>query len=82
MAKNNNRTVYKRSDGNWANKKNGNSRASTLHKTQKDAENTARTMLKNDGGGELTTKGVNGKIRSKDTIAPGNDPYPPKDKEH
>jgi hypothetical protein len=39
-------------------------------------------MLKNQGGGELTTKGTDGKIRSKDTIPPGNDPYPPKDTEH
>jgi len=39
-------------------------------------------MLINQGGGELTTKGVNGTIRSKDTIAPGNDPNPPRDKEH
>jgi hypothetical protein len=38
-------------------------------------------MLKNQGGGELTTKGVDGRIRSKDTIAPGKDPNPPKDKE-
>lgn len=39
-------------------------------------------MLKNQGGGELITKGLNGKFRSKDTIAPGNDPCPPKDKEN
>ncbi len=39
-------------------------------------------MLGNSGGGELITKGRNGKIRSKDTIKPGNDPNPPKDKEH
>ena len=39
-------------------------------------------MLKNQGGGELITKGLDGKIRSKDTIPPGNDPNPPKDKEH
>jgi hypothetical protein len=39
-------------------------------------------MLQNQGGGELITKGVDGKIRSKDTISPGNDPNPPKDKEH
>jgi len=39
-------------------------------------------MLKNQGGGELTIKAKNGKIRSKDTIYPGNDPFPPKDKEH
>jgi hypothetical protein len=49
---------------------------------KKEAEQAAREMLTNQGGGELTTKGVDGKIRSKDTIAPGKDPNPPKDKEH
>ena len=34
------------------------------------------------GGGELTTMGIHGKIVSKDTIAPGNDPCPPRDREH
>lgn len=82
MAKNSGRTVSRRSDGNWANKRNDADRASTLHDTQKQAEAAARSMLKNQGGGELTTKGLDGKIRSKDTIAPGHDPNPPKDKEH
>ncbi len=76
------RMVYKRSDGTWANKRNDSNKASSLHKTQKDAENSAREMLKNQGGGELITKGRDGKIRSKDTIPPGNDPNPPKDKEN
>ncbi len=76
------RTVYRREDGTWANKRNDSSRASSLHDTQREAENAARGMLRNQGGGELTTKGVDGQIRSKDTIAPGNDPNPPKDKEH
>lgn len=39
-------------------------------------------MLKNQGGGELTIAGRDRKFRSKDTIKPGNDPCPPKDKEH
>ena len=39
-------------------------------------------MLRNQGGGERTTMGLDGKIKSKDTIALGNDPCPPKDKEH
>ncbi len=82
MSKKNDRTVYKRDDGNWINKRNDSDRASGLHSTQKQAEQEARQMLKNSGGGELTTKGLDGKIRSKDTIAPGNDPNPPKDKEH
>ena len=82
MSKKNDRIVFKTTDGDWANKKNIADKASSLHSTQKDAEDAARQMLKNQGGGELTTKGLDGKIRSKDTIAPGNDPNPPKDKEH
>jgi hypothetical protein len=81
MSKQNNRIVYKTKDGDWANKKNNADKASSLHKTQKEAEDAARTMLKNQGGGELTTKGLDGKIRSKDTIA-SKDLNPPKDKEH
>lgn len=76
------RSVYLRPDGNWANKRNDTDKASSLHTTQKEAEQAAREMLKNQGGGELTTMGRNGQIRSKDTIDPGNDPNPPKDKEH
>ena len=80
--KSNNRTVFQNADGDWANKKNSASKAASLHDTQKQAEQAAREMLKNSGGGELTTKGVDGKIRSKDTIPPAKDPNPPKDKEH
>lgn len=82
MSKGRDRTVSRRPDGNWENKRNDSSRAGSLHRTQKDAENSARDMLKKSGGGELTTKGTNGQIRSKDTIAPGNDPLPPRDREH
>lgn len=76
------RVVSKRPDGQWANKRNDADKASSLHPTQKEAIQAAKEMLGNQGGGELTTKGENGKIRSKDTIAPGNDPNPPRDKEH
>lgn len=82
MNKGRDRTVYKRDDGSWANKRNDAEKASSVHATQKDAVEAARQMLGNQGGGELTTKGLDGKIRSKDTISPGNDPNPPKDKEH
>ncbi len=74
--------VYRRTDGSWANKRNDADRASSVHRTQREAEKAAREMLKNQGGGELTTKGIHGQIRSKDTIAPGNDPNPPRDREH
>ena len=79
---NKNRIVYRRPDGSWVNKRNDSDKASSLHTTQKEAEDTAREMLQNQGGGELTTKGVDGRIRSKDTIKPASDPNPPKDKEH
>jgi hypothetical protein len=78
----NDRTVSKRPDGTWENKRNDSDRASGVHKTQRDAWDEARDMLHRQGGGELTVKGENGRIRSKDTIAPGNDPNPPKDREH
>ncbi|MGI9482384.1 MAG: DUF2188 domain-containing protein [Hyphomicrobiales bacterium] len=74
--------VYRRSDGNWVNKRNDTDKASSVHATQKDAERAAREMLHNQGGGELTTKGVDGKIPSKDSISPGNDPFPPRDIEN
>jgi uncharacterized protein YdaU (DUF1376 family) len=82
MNKNQDRMVYRRDDGNWINKRNDSERASSVHSTQKAAEDAAREMLRNQGGGELITKGLNGRIRSKDTITPGNDPCPPRDQEH
>jgi hypothetical protein len=78
----NDRIVFKNTDGQWVNKKLDADKASSLHDTQREAENAAREMLKNQGGGELITKGLDGKIRSKDTIAPGNEPFPPRDNEH
>lgn len=82
MSKGRDRIVYRRDDGQWINKRINSNRASSIHKTQGAANQTAKQMLQNQGGGELITKGLDGKIRSKDTIPPGNDPCPPKDKEH
>lgn len=76
------RSVFHRPDGKWVNKRNDADRASSLHNTQAEANRTASQMLHNSGGGELTTMGRDGKIRSKDTVPPGNDPNPAKDKEH
>jgi hypothetical protein len=50
--------------------------------TQADADRRAAEILRNAGGGERITHGRDGAIRSKDTIAPGRDPFPPRDKEH
>lgn len=81
MSKDRDRTVFRR-DGEWVNKRNDSDRASSVHRTQEEAVEAARDMLHNQGGGELAIKGRDGIIRSKDTIDPGNDPNPPKDREH
>lgn len=78
MSKGQDRTVSRRPDGSWENKRNDADRASSVHGTQKAAQDAARDMLSRQGGGELTTKGVDGKIRDKDTVRPGNDPHPPR----
>jgi len=81
MSKGRDRMVYQGKDG-WVNKRNDADRASSIHRTQRGAINAAHRNLVNQGGGELTVKGRDGQIRSKDTIPPGNDPNPPRDREH
>ena len=76
------RIVHRGKDGKWREKAEGAGRAGSVHDRQKDAIQAAKEKLQSGGGGELTTMGRDGKIRSKDTIAPGNDPNPPKDTEH
>ena len=39
-------------------------------------------MSANSGGGEVRIHRRDGKIRDSDTVAPGNDPFPPRDKKH
>lgn len=80
--KENDRIVYKNAQKKWVNKKVTAEKATSLHDTQKKAIEAAKENLQNQGGGELITKGIKGKIISKDTISPGNDPFPPRDKEH
>jgi hypothetical protein len=75
------RHVTKEGDD-WVVRKPNASRVSSRHDTQREADHRAAEILRNAGGGERITHGRDGRIRSKDTIAPGNDPNPPKDKEH
>jgi len=82
MSKPQDRMVYRRPDGQWVNERNDADRASSVHETQQAAIDAARENLTNQGGGELSVQGLDGRIRSKDTIAPGNDPCPPRDTEH
>jgi hypothetical protein len=70
--------VVKHPDG-WAVRNEGNSRASRVTSTQREAIDIARPLAKRQEG-ELTIQNRHGQFRSKDSY--GNDPCPPKDKEH
>lgn len=82
MSKKQDRIVYRRPDGKWANQRNDSGKASSVHNTQKDAYAEAKRLLQRQGGGEISIQGVDGRIRNKNTISPGNDPCPPKDTKH
>jgi hypothetical protein len=81
MGKQKGRIVYRDGDE-WVNKRLDSDRASNRHDTQAEANARAHEMLERSGGGELIVNGLDGKIRSKDTIAPARDPNPPRDREH
>lgn len=80
MAAKNRRHVVPNDDGGWDVTADGAERASAKAETQTEAIDRARQIVGNAGGGEVTIHGRDGKIRDSDTVAPGNDPHPPKDK--
>ena len=80
MAKNDRYVVKHGPD--WAVKKGGAERASSVHTTQREAEQAAKESVRNLCGGEVRIQGGNGRWRDSDTVAPGNDPSPPRDKRH
>lgn len=71
-----------RHDNGWAVKGPGASRASSIHRTQKEAESRAKEIVSNLGGGEVRIQNRQGQWRDSDTVAPGNDPFPPRDRKH
>ncbi len=79
MSKQQDRLVYRSGTG-WANMRMGAERSEGIYPTQGEAIRAARENLRKAGGGELTIQGRDGRFRDKNTIAPGNDPFPPRDK--
>lgn len=77
-----NYSVVKNPDGGWNAKRDGTSKASSHTRTQQEAESDAKRFAHNTGGGEVRIHGLDGKIRDSDTVPPGRDPNPPKDKKH
>ena len=80
MPKPERRSVVPNSKGGWDVRKPGASRASGHENTQGDAVRRAREILKKSGGGEVTVHGRDGRIRDSDTVKPGRDPFPPRDR--
>lgn len=77
----NDRYVTKHPRG-WAIQGPGAKRASSVHRRQGDAERAAKQVVSNLGGGEVRIQGRDGKWRDSDTVPPGNDPNPPRDKKN
>ncbi len=77
----NNRYVVKQGTQ-WAVKKGGANRSSGVFDHQSDAEARAKQIVGNLGGGEVRIQGRNGQFRDSDTVPPGNDPFPPRDRRH
>lgn len=66
----------------WRVKKEGAERASDFADTQREAEKIAKEFAKNSGGGEVKIHSPKGPIIDSDTVAPANDPFPPRDRKH
>lgn len=62
-------------DTGWAVRIEGNERASSVHRTQRDATEAGRGRARRDGT-EILIHGENGQIRERNSF--GRDPYPPK----
>ncbi|MBU1200239.1 DUF2188 domain-containing protein [Patescibacteria group bacterium] len=77
-----NYNVVTNKSGGWDAKRDNAQRLSFHAKTQREAESVAKRFSKNSGGGEVRIQGCDGKFRDSDTIPPGNDPNPPKDRKH
>ena len=75
----NNRTVYPTENG-WGNKKNGATRPEKIYPTQQKAVEAAKLQIQHAGGADLTIMSRENRIRRKITVAPSNDPCPPKDR--
>ena len=79
---NNDRHVVPNPEGGWDIKAPHAERSSSHHETQAEAERRAKEIVRNAGGGEVRIHGRDGRIRDSDTVAPGNDPNPPRDTRH
>lgn len=76
----NERHVVPDLDGGWRVVAPGAQRASAHVGTQAEGIDRAREIVHNTGGGEIVIHRPDGTIRDSDTVAPGHDPDPPRDR--
>lgn len=74
--------VTRNADATWNARREHAEKASSVSDNQQDAESDAKEFSANSGGGEVRIQGRDGRFRDSDTVAPSNDPYPPKDKKY
>lgn len=74
----NDQYVVNHPDG-WAVRAAGARRISGVHDTQEQAIAKAKMAVISRGGGKVHIQGLDGRWRDSETIAPGNDPFPPRD---
>lgn len=74
MAKAPNIHVVPRNEG-WVVRKEGSTRATSVHSTQREAVDAARKIAQHKNG-ELVIHGRDGRIRDRDSY--GSDPFPPR----
>ena len=75
MAKKGNQHVVPH-NGEWAVRREGSERVTSVHRTQREAIDVGRSIARNQNG-EVLIHGRDGRIRARDTSG-GNDPSPPK----
>lgn len=73
MSNSDDRIVQQRPDGDWEVVAPGAERASGVFDTQRQAEQRAKQIVENLGGGEVRIKGRDGKFRDSDTMPKGNE---------
>lgn len=72
--------TQKKGQNSWNVQKEGGKKASAIVDTQKQAEQLAKQLVSNSGGGEVRVhRPSGGPIRDSDTVKPGNDPKSIKD---
>lgn len=81
MPSKNDRYVVRRGDR-WAVTGPKHKRARKVVPIQRQASERAREIVGGLGGGEVRIQGRNRRWRDSDTIPPGNDPFPPRDRKH